>query len=126
MAMAMMAALFVACGDDGTDDETPPPAVPTIALDGGDIDQPQEITNPMSVKISVTAPGAIAGFTVTIDSPALTAEMLAKVGLATELNLVNPGSMAEALGALGCRYYQGYLFSPAIPLSELKKYIREH
>ena len=25
MAMAMMAALFVACGDDGTDDETPPP-----------------------------------------------------------------------------------------------------
>ena len=101
MAMAMMAALFVACGDDGTDDETPPPAVPTIALDGGDIDQPQEITNPMSVKVSVTAPGAIAGFTVTIDSPALTAEMLATVGLATELNLVNPGSMAEALGALG-------------------------
>ena len=79
----------------------PPPAVPTIALDGGDIDQPQEITNPMSVKIGVTAPGAIAGFTVTIDSPALTAEMLATVGLATELNLVNPGSMAEALGALG-------------------------
>ena len=101
MAMAMMAALFVACGDDGTDDETPPPAVPTIALDGGDIDQPQEITNPMSVKVSVTAPGAIAGFTVTIDSPALTAEMLATAGLATELNLVNPGSMAEALGALG-------------------------
>ena len=101
MAMAMMAALFVACGDDGTDDETPPPAVPTIALDGGDIDQSQEITNPMSVKVSVTAPGAIAGFTVTIDSPALTAEMLATVGLATELNLVNPGSMAEALGALG-------------------------
>ena len=86
MAMAMMAALFVACGDDGTDDETPPPAVPTIALDGGDIDQPQEITNPMSVKIGVTAPGAIAGFTVTIDSPALTAEMLATVGLATGLN----------------------------------------
>ena len=78
-----------------------PPAVPTIALDGGDIDQPQEITNPMSVKVSVTAPGAIAGFTVTIDSPALTAEMLATAGLATELNLVNPGSMAEALGALG-------------------------
>ena len=101
MAMAMMAALFVACGDDGTDDETPPPAVPTIALDGGDIDQPQEITNPMSVKVSVTAPGAIAGFTVTIASPALTAEMLATAGLATELNLVNPGSMAEALGALG-------------------------
>ena len=96
MAMAMMAALFVACGDDGTDDETPPPAVPTIALDGGDIDQPQEITNPMSVKISVTAPGAIAGFTVTIDSPALTAEMLAKVGLATELNLVNPGGARRA------------------------------
>ena len=76
-------------------------AAPTIALDGGDIDQPQEITNPMSVKIGVTAPGVIAGFTVTIDSPALTDEMLAAVGLAAELNLVNPGSMAEALGALG-------------------------
>ena len=70
-------------------------------MDGGDIDQPQEITNPMSVKIGVTAPGVIAGFTVTIDSPALTDEMLAAVGLAAELNLVNPGSMAEALGALG-------------------------
>ena len=76
-------------------------AAPTIALDGGDIDQLQEITNPMSVKIGVTAPGVIAGFTVTIDSPALTDEMLAAVGLAAELNLVNPGSMAEALGALG-------------------------
>ena len=46
MAMAMMAALFVACGDDGTDDETPPPAGPTISFDGGDIEPPPEITNP--------------------------------------------------------------------------------
>ena len=29
-----------------------PPAVPTIALTAADIDQPQEITNPMSVKVS--------------------------------------------------------------------------
>ena len=78
MAMAMMAALFVACGDDGTDDETPPPAVPTIALAGGDIDQPQEITNPMSVKIGVTAPGAIAGFTDFPTSPTNAATLVSR------------------------------------------------
>ena len=35
MAMAMMAALFVACGDDGTDDETPPPRWSVYWFGGG-------------------------------------------------------------------------------------------
>lgn len=102
MAMAMTSALVVACGDNGTDDETPPPvSAPAIVLENGDIDQPQEITSTMSLKVSVTAPGAIAGFTVTIDSPALTEEILDLAGLAKELDLVNPGSMAESLTAFG-------------------------
>ena len=97
MAMSMISALSVACGDDGEDDNTPPPAAPTITLEGGNIDQPQEITSPMSLKVNIAAPGTIAGFTVTIDSPALTEEMLAMVGLAKELDLVNPGNMEAAL-----------------------------
>lgn len=76
-------------------------AAPTIVLVDGDIDQTQEITAEMSVKVSVTAPGAIAGFTVDIDSPALTPEMLASVDLASQLDLVNPGSMADGLSTLG-------------------------
>ena len=75
----------------------PPPAAPTITLEGGNIDQPQEITSPMSLKVNIAAPGTIAGFTVTIDSPALTEEMLNTVGLAKELDLVNPGNMEAAL-----------------------------
>ena len=101
VAMVMTTSFFAACGDENEDAETPPPAVPVIVLEGSDIDQPQEITSSMSIKVSVTAPGTIAGFTVTIDSPALTAEMLATVGLNTELDLVNPGNMSDALEALG-------------------------
>ncbi len=101
MAMSMISALSVACGDDDADDNTPPPAAPTITLEGGNIDQPQEITSTMALKVNIEAPGAIAGFTVTIDSPALTEEMLATVGLAKELDLVNPGSMAESLTTFG-------------------------
>ena len=98
--LALAAAItFAACENDNEDGETP--AAPTIALESGDIDQLQEITSSMSVKVSVTAPGTIAGFTVTIDSPALTAETLAMAGLNSELDLVNPDNMADALGALG-------------------------
>ena len=101
MAMSMISALSVACGDDDADDNTPPPAAPTITLEGGNIDQPQEITSTMALKVNIAAPGAIAGFTVTIDSPALTEEMLATVGLAKELDLVNPGDMEGALQSFG-------------------------
>lgn len=101
MAMSMISALSVACGDDDADDNTPPPAAPTITLEGGNIDQPQEITSTMALKVNIEAPGVIAGFTVTIDSPALTEEMLATVGLAKELDLVNPGNMAESLTTFG-------------------------
>ena len=101
VAMSMTSALFMGCGDDGKTGETPPPTAPEITLVGGNIDEPQEITPTMSLEVSVTVPGAIAGFTVKIDSPALTAEMLSTVGLAEELDLVNPGDMAGALTTFG-------------------------
>ena len=89
---------FAACSDD--DEPAQLPAAPTIVLQGGDIDQPIEITEEMTVKVDVKAPGTIAGFTVTIDSPALT-EVLQAVGLGKELDLCNPGSMAGMLTTLG-------------------------
>ena len=48
------------------------------------------------------------------------------LGFRVVAEYVETPEQLEALGTLGCRYYQGYLFSPAVPLSELKKYIREH
>lgn len=90
---------FTACSDDDEPEQLP--AAPTIVLQGGDIDQPIEITDEMTVKVDVKAPGTIAGFTVTIDSPALTEEVLQAAGLGKDLDLCNPGSMADKLTALG-------------------------
>lgn len=103
MAMAMMAALFVACGDDSEGDETLPPAAPTITLKDGDIKETHEITSPMSVVVNVAAPGGVADFTIKIESPALTAEELGGIGLATEMNLVTPATedMGVKLKAFG-------------------------
>lgn len=91
---------FAACSDNDDEPEQLP-AAPTIVLQGGDIDQPIEITEEMTVKVDVKAPGTIAGFTVTIDSPALTEEVLQAAGLGKELDLCNPGSMAGMLTILG-------------------------
>lgn len=91
---------FAACTDNDDEPEQLP-AAPTIVLQGGDIDQPIEITAEMSAKVDVKAPGTIAGFTVTIDSPALTEEVLQAAGLGKELDLCNPGSMAGMLTILG-------------------------
>ena len=49
----------------------------------------------------VNAPNGISTFTVRIDSPLLSAEELASIGLSSNLDLVNPGSMASALSGLG-------------------------
>ena len=81
VAMAMTASLFVACGDDGEDEKTPPPA-PTITLKDGDIKATHEIESGMSVVVNVAAPGGVADFTIRIDSPFLTPEELSALGLA--------------------------------------------
>lgn len=89
---------FAACSDD--DEPAQLPAAPTIVLQGSDIDQPIEITAEMSAKVDVKAPGTIAGFTVTIDSPFLTEDMMNSVQLSTKFDLCNPGTMDTALANL--------------------------
>lgn len=90
---------FAACSDNDDEPEQLP-AAPTIVLQGGDIDQPIEITAEMSAKVDVKAPGTIAGFTVTIDSPFLTEDMMNSVQLSTKFDLCNPGTMDTALANL--------------------------
>lgn len=51
--------------------------------------------------ISSSAAGGIKGLTVVIDSPNLTEDELATIGLAKNLDLVNPGALAEPLQGLG-------------------------
>lgn len=38
---------------------------------------------------------------------------------------VEEEALREALSSVGCRLYQGYLYSPAVPLPELKSYVRQ-
>lgn len=103
MMMAFAAAvtgIFSGCSKDDDNNEKKSTA-PEIVLVGGDIDATMEIQETMSVKVEVTAPETIAAFTVTIDSPALTPMILGAIGLSETLDLVNPGSTAEALQGLG-------------------------
>ena len=106
VAMAMTASLFVACGDDGEDEKTPPPA-PTITLKDGDIKATHEIESGMSVVVNVAAPGGVADFTIRIDSPFLTPEELSALGLAAEMNLVTPATSQMAAGLKGLGFPVG-------------------
>lgn len=97
--------LFAGCGEDGEDGKDGPgdTTAPTIVLVGGDIDAVHEITPAMSVKVTIAAPGGIADFGITIDSPCLTQEALEAMNLATSMNLVAPATeqMGAALVGLG-------------------------
>lgn len=106
VAMAMTASLFVACGDDGEDEKTPPPA-PTITLKDGDIKETHEIESDMSVVVNVTVPGGVSDFTIRIDSPCLTPEELGSLNLAAEMNLVTPATSQMAIGLKGLGFPVG-------------------
>ena len=101
VAMTMGAVCLVGCGDD--DDNGKKHDAPTLALKNGDIKAVHEIESPMSVVVDVAAPAGITDFTVKIESPCLTAEVLGDLGLAQEMNLVNPATeaMSEGLKELG-------------------------
>lgn len=51
--------------------------------------------------VSSSHDGGFTGFTVDIESPSLTPSELATVGLASHLDLIEPGELAEPLGNLG-------------------------
>lgn len=99
----LAAATGIFAGCNKSDDEARKPGVPTIELAGASIDQPQEMVQDMTVQVDVTAPGKIEDFTITIDSPFLTDEMLATVGLSKTFSLAYPASVevGQGLAALG-------------------------
>lgn len=93
-------------GDDPTPPDPPAPGgeLPTItASDGISFDTPNTVTPGMVAVIRVhsAAEGGLTGFTVDIDSNTLTPEELENVGLASHLDLVNPGQFADGLSGLG-------------------------
>lgn len=102
-AMTVGAASLVGCSDDDKDEEKKGPDAPALVLKGGDIKAVHEIEPTMSVVVEVTAPAGISGFTVKIESPILTGEILGALDLAEEMNLVSPATdkMAESLEMLG-------------------------
>ena len=88
-AVTVFAALsMAACGKE---DNPSTPSAPTIAMDGENIDEVHEITGaPMKVKVDVTAEGGIDKFSVKIESPILTDELLLKWGSRRRWNLRLP------------------------------------
>ena len=98
---AFAALLQVACDNN---DDPDVPSAPTIVMEGLNIDDVHEITgDPMTVKVDVTVDGGIDKFSVKIESPMLTNDLLAEMGLAADMELTAPAStaMSEALKALG-------------------------
>lgn len=90
--------------EEGDDPEPPAKEGPTvvgvapITLDGENV-----VNGSSTVKLNVksTAPGGITEFKVKIISDALSPDELSTIGLAQDLDLVNPGDMLGALNGLG-------------------------
>ena len=77
-------------------------SAPAIVWVGHDITQRYEANDKLDAKIDITAAAGIRAFTVEIISEkVLTPEILEGVGLAPELDLINPGDHKEVLEALG-------------------------
>lgn len=87
-------------GNDEPQKDTP---VVTAGEGGLKIGASNKVSNLTACKFSVTSSheDGFTGFTVDIESPSLTPEELATVGLASHLDLINPGNLAEPLGNLG-------------------------
>ncbi len=66
-----------------------------------DLDNVNIVVPGMECVLYVKSETGIEGFTVDIDSETLTASVLGDVGLATHLDLINPGDLREGLESLG-------------------------
>lgn len=84
---------------DPTPDSGPSYAAPTIVGRGFNLGS--TLIDPTTVQVDITAEAGIANLIVTIDSKALTEEVLGAVGLEKSFDLVNPGKNEEALKGLG-------------------------
>lgn len=77
-------------------------AAPAVEWVGHDLSQRYEANEQLDAKINVTAAAGIRAFIVEIISEkVLTPEVLDAVGLAPELDLINPGDYKESLNELG-------------------------
>lgn len=103
-------------GSNTPDDPTPPgpshelkapqitAAIPADqSLTPVNLDIVNEVTDKTYCALNIvsTADGGISDFKVVIDSPTLTKDELEGFGLAQELDLVNPGNLADPLSGLG-------------------------
>lgn len=96
-------------GDD-PDTPTPPgdddgngPVVSVTPDSNINLDAVNDFYEGVVCKLEITsdAPDGITGFVVDIDSPTLTPAELEGVGLASHLDLINPGELEDALSGLG-------------------------
>jgi hypothetical protein len=88
----------------GSGDDSSSKAEPTIVgVSPIDIDAINDVDGSKAVGlvVSSTATGGITGLVVTIDSPILTEDELVGVGLAKNLDLVNPGDLSGAISGFG-------------------------
>lgn len=92
-------------GNDNPGNDDPKKDTPVVtAGDGGlRIGASNKVSDLTACKFTVTSSheDGFTGFTVDIESPSLTPEELATVGLASHLDLIEPGELAEPLGNLG-------------------------
>lgn len=89
---------------DNPDDPTPPaaqgPQITNLAP-GIVLDQCCTITPESEVYFTIESKTGLTGFTIHIESDKLTPAELKGVGLAADLDLINPGNLEEALTGLG-------------------------
>lgn len=86
--------------EEGQDPPAPGDAPEITAKTPLDFDKTNDIVEGQDYVIYIQSKAGIRTFTVDIDSETLTPEELQSVGLATHLDLVNPGDLQEALEGL--------------------------
>lgn len=91
--------------EPGNDDPQPDDPVaegPVIEAEAPiNLDEVNDVDGSSTVVLNITSETGITGFTVDIDSPSLSPEELESVGLASHLDLINPGELKDALEGLG-------------------------
>lgn len=88
--------------DEGDDKPDPQQKGPKIEAEKPiDLDKVNDITDGLTCVLNVTSTTGITAFTVEIKSDKLDATELGTIGLGTNLDLINPGSMEESLANLG-------------------------
>ena len=98
----LLASVAAGCGDKENEQITPKePEAPKITLE--DADAVHEIEPDMSVMVTMTAEAGISSLRLSIDSPALTDEVLSKMALTKKMYLTAPAenAMAGVLAGLG-------------------------